>query len=82
MKKRYQTKMLFILLLHGVQSQFLSNFSTYSIEFHTGYEEYLLFQSENTTLYLCEQNGSYVLFVADVENHEIYSTKTQENLKI
>ena len=73
--------MLFFLLFVFVHSQFLSNFSSYTINFHTGHKEYLLFQSENTTLYLCEQNGSYVLFVADFENHEIYSSTTQENLK-
>ena len=83
MKKRYQTKMLFILLLHGVQSQFLSNFSSYSIDFHTGYKEYLQFQSEHVTIYLCEENGTYLLYLADNKDgyHEIYSAKTQENLK-
>lgn len=73
--------MFFILFLVGVDSQFLTNFSTYNIDFQPGHKEYLSFQGENATIYLCEDNGWYNLFVVDGENHEIYTSKIQPTLR-
>ena len=73
--------MLFILFFVGVESQFLTNFSVYTIDFHPGHKEYLLFQSKNTTIYLTEDKGWYNLFVADGENHEIYVSEIQSKLR-
>ena len=73
--------MLFIMFFIGVDSQFLTNFSIYTIDFHPGHEEYLLFQSRNTTIYLAEAKGWYNLFIADGENYEIYISKIQSELR-
>ena len=39
-----------------------------------------MFQGDNITIYLCEEGARYLLFVADENGHEIYTSPIQQSL--